>query len=88
VRLFMVGEPPPPSFDEIAILQVQRYEDADPRPATRLMMANAAAVGCDAILDYQVSLGPQDLLHGHAMWTAVTGTCVRVRSAPGGPPGP
>jgi hypothetical protein len=82
VRIVMLGQPPPASFDEIAILQSQRFENENPRFVTARLMSEAAAIGCDTILNFRFDSGMRWALYGAVKWTAASGTCVRVRQEP------
>jgi hypothetical protein len=79
VRTFAHGEALPASFDEIALLQTQRFYDEDPRPVTAKILSDAAAIGCDAILNFRVDTGTRAEKYGPGVWTSASGTCVRIR---------
>jgi hypothetical protein len=81
VRTFTRGQTLPASFDEIAILQTQLLYDEDPRLVTERIRSDAAAVGCDAILNFRVDIGTRAEKYGPLVWTSASGTCVRVRQA-------
>jgi uncharacterized protein YbjQ (UPF0145 family) len=88
VRAVAVGQLVPGSFDEIAILQTQRFSDGDVRHVTAKLASEAAAIGCDTIINFRVNSGMRWALYGHVMWTSASGTCVRMHPQPGAPASP
>jgi hypothetical protein len=84
IAVLLPGQPPPASFNEIAILQALRFEGEDVRYVTARLVKEAAAIGCDTIINFRaVKSDKRWDLYGQAMWTAASGTCGTVRQAPG-----
>lgn len=77
VAVFLVGQAPPSNYAEVAVVQaVGRGDHADASHALDGLRAEAAALGCDAVLAARVDSGA----------TAVSATGVAVRWVAGDPP--
>ncbi|HEX7601212.1 MAG TPA: hypothetical protein VF316_06385 [Polyangiaceae bacterium] len=74
IEVYMVGQPAPRPFDELALLQiVSTGNQAEPRAVLAALSQRAAELGCDAMVRVRVDTGVT-ATHGY-------GVCVRTQEA-------